>query len=373
MKLNNLSLAIILTVSIGFLVGCSTMPEKEEETSSDKLVQISNEQFASEQMQVGNSATHSFTKGLKTTGIVSASPQSKADLYSYIPGIIKSISVNIGSYVRKGQVLCTIESKEFIKLQQQYLVSLAQVKATQSNYQRVKQLYDEKIASQKDFLAIESEYNMLNASIGALKAELKILNVNLKKLEGGNLSTYLPILSPIDGSITMLDGNIGQFVDSQKLLMRIVDNKDLQLHFFVYQESIYKLKLGQSLSFYNPDNAGDIYKAEIISIGKSINPETKSVECIAKLEDKNTQKLVNGMYFQVDIIIDTYSTKAISSTAIFQSGKKHYVLVKEKQDGNNLFFRQEEIEIGISANGFTEIKGEKSLDDILIKGAYYFQ
>ena len=177
---------IILIAAINFLAGCSGMQEKEEEASSDYLIQISNEQFEAERMQLGNTVTHLFTQGFRTNGIVSASPQSKADLYSYIPGIIKSISVNLGSFVRKGQELCIIESKEFINLQQQYLESLAKLKAAELNYQRVRQLYNEKIASQKDFLAIESEYKILNARIEALKAELKILNVNLQKIEEGN-------------------------------------------------------------------------------------------------------------------------------------------------------------------------------------------
>ena len=364
---------ILLIIAATMLVGCSGPAANEEEQHSDNLIQISHEQFEAEKMQLGNSIMHPFTQVFKTNGIVTASPQSNASVYSYISGIIKSISVNLGSYARKGQVLCTIESKEFISIQQQYLESLAKFKATESDYQRIKSLYDEKISSQKAFFAIESDYKMLIAKIKALKAELKILNVNLKNLEAGNLETYLPILSPIEGYITLQNCNLGQFIDSEILLMKVIDNRDLQLHFFVYQETVSKIKIGQSLNIYSPDNSENTYNGKIISIGKSIDPETKSIKCIAELGDNLKHVFITGMYFQVEVQIDTLNANAIPSEAIFKTENKYYVLVKEKQVDNNLFFRKEEVNAGVISGGFTQIIGDENLNDVLIKGAYYYQ
>lgn len=373
MKLIHIPLIIFKIIIVSLVAGCSGTQLKEEESISDHLIQISHEQFKAEQMEIGDGVMHPFTQVFKTNGIVTASPQAQADVYSYISGITKSISVNLGSHVRKGQELCTIESKEFINIQQQYLESLAKLRATEADYQRTKSLYNEKVSSQKAYIAIESEYKMLNAKIKALKAELKILNVNLKNLEDGNLSAYLPILSPIDGYVTLQNCNIGQFVDSQKLLMKIVDNRDLQLHFFIFQETVNKIRAGQLLNIYSPDNSDNSSKAKIISIGKTIDAETKSIKCIAKLLDNQGQELINGMYFQVEVIIDTLNNKAISSEAIIKTGKNYYVLIKEKQNDSGWFFRKEQVNIGIVSDGFTQIIGDKDLKDVLIRGAYYYQ
>ncbi|NOX86468.1 MAG: efflux RND transporter periplasmic adaptor subunit [Chlorobi bacterium] len=363
-----------LITAIAIFAGCSgTTNNAEEENKPDHLIKISREQFREEKMQLGNTVMHPFDEVFKTNGIVTASPQSKADVYSYVSGVIKSISVNPGTYVRKGQELCSIQSKEFINMQQEYLGSLAKLKATESDYKRIKTLYDEKISSQKNFLAIESEYIMLNARIKALKAEFKILHVNLKNLEAGNLSSYLPILSPINGYITLLNCNLGEFIDSQTLLMKVIDNSDLQLYFYVYQENVNKLKEGQLLKIYSPDNTADIYKAKVISIGKAIDPDSKSIKCIAKPEDDLRKIFINDMYFQVEIIVDTMSARAIPSRAILKAGQKSYVLVKEKEEGDNLYFRKKEVKTGIVSDGFTQILGDKPLNDILIKGTYYFQ
>ena len=366
--------AFFLIVAVAMFAGCSgSTNNAEEENKPDHLIKISHEQFRAEQMQLGNTVMHSFAKVFKTNGIVTASPKSKADVYSYVSGVIKSISVNPGSYVRKGQELCSIQSKEFINMQQEYLGYLAKLKATGSDYKRIKTLYDEKISSQKNFLAIESEYNILNAKIKALKAEFKILNVNLKNLEAGNLSSYLPILSPLSGYITLLNCNLGEFINSQTLLMKVIDNRDLQLYFFVYQENVNKLKKGQLLKIYSPDNTKDIYQAKVISIGKAVDPESKSIQCIAKPEDDLRKIFVDDMYFQVDVITDTLKARGIPSGAILKSGENFYVLVKEKEDDHNLYFRKEEVKTGIISDGFTQILGDKPIKGILIKGTYYFQ
>ena len=355
------------------LSGCTGTTEGSEERGDESLITISREQFEAEQMQLGGTVMHTFTRGFKTNGIVTASPQSKADVYSYVSGIIKSVKVNLGSYVKKGQLLCTIESKEFINLQRQYLEAVAGLKAVEADYHRVKKLYEQKISSQKQFISIESEYNMLKAKLRALKAELKILNVNMKKLEAGNLSAYLFIHSPIDGYITLLSSNVGQFIDSQTLLMKVIDNRDLQVHFYVYQEQIGKLKTGQLLKLYSPDNPENIHTAKVSTIGKYIDPETKSIDCLAE-PDENLRKIfVDGMYFQVEVQTDTVTTVAVPEAALLKSGSKYYLLRKEQEDENYLYLRKTEVGTGINGDGFTQILVDKPMNDILIKGAYYFR
>ena len=364
-----------ILIAIMLFAGCSGSTQKAETESSNSthLVRITHAQFNEEQMQLGDAAMHTFTRIYRTNGIVTASPQSKADVYSYISGIIRSISVNLGSQVKKGQILCTIESKEFITLQQQYLETLAKLKATEMDYQRIKTLYEENISSKKDFIAIESIYKILQATIKALKAELKILNVNLNNLEAGNLSMYLPVVSPISGTITIQNCNLGQFIDSQELLMKIIDNRDLQLLFYVYQENVNKLEKGQLLDIYTPDKPEDIYKATIISVGKAIDPVTKSIECLAKPEEQVRKIFVDGMYFQVEVKLDTIHALAVPDAAIIKTGDKRFVLVKEKEDDEGMYFKKEEVKTGIISGGYTEVKGKEPLKDVLIKGAYYFQ
>ncbi len=374
MKIYNSLLILVLSVVTLTFTGCSgTSVDENEQTKPDNLIKIGSNQFKTEKMQLGHPEMYDFVRVIKTNGIITASPESKADVYSFVAGVIKAIPVMPGTYVEKGKVLCTVQSKEYINMQQEYLKSLARLKATEADYNRVKTLYKENISSQKKFLEIESEYNVLTARIKALKAEFEILNVDIDKLEAGKLSSYLQLLSPINGYVSSLNCNIGEFVDSQTLLMQVIDNSDLQLFFNVYQEDISKIEKGQSLRIYSPENPGNIYNATVISIGKAIDNKSKSIKCIAKPEDRLREIFVDGMYFQVEVITGNEKALSLPAEAVIKSGHKYFVYVKEKQDDSSLYFKKTEVKTGIISDGFTEIIDGAGLKDVLIKGTYYFQ
>jgi len=89
--------------------------------------------------------------------------------------------------------------------------------------------------------------------------------------------------------------------------------------------------------------------------------------------DENLKKIfVDGMYFQVDVITDTLKALAIPSEAIIKTDGKFYVLVKDHEDDDNIYFKKEEIRTDITTAGYTRILGNP-LKDVIIKGTYYFQ
>jgi hypothetical protein len=45
-------------------------------------------------------------------------------------------------------------------------------------------------------------------------------------------------------------------------------------------------------------------------------------------------------------------------------------LQKVKEENDNYYFAKKPVKTGISVNGFTEIVGDKNLNNILIKGVY---
>jgi len=363
---------LIYILFMGLLSSCTNESTEAETSTNTHLLQISEAQFVAERMELGSKQMHTFNTVFKTNGIATVAPESKADIHSFLSGIIKQIHVVPGNLVRQGQTLLSIESKEFIGLQRQYLEALAQFKATEADYKRIKQLYDEKYSSQKDYYTIESQYATLKAKIQALKAELKIVNVNMSDLEAGNISSYLNIVSPISGYISELACNNGEFISSETMLLKIIDKRNLQLHFFVYQETIGNLQIGQKITIYSPNNSGKTYAASISSIGITIDKESKSIRCTAKPESDLNKIFVDGMYFQVEVVTDSLNAFAIPSEAIIKSANANYVLVKEKEDEKAMYFKKIKIKTGVSDDTFTQVIDENLLQDILIKGTYYF-
>ena len=62
-----------------------------------------------------------LTATIKANGNLKVPNNNKGNATSLYGGVIKSLNVQIGSYVRKGQVIATIANPQFIQLQEEYL------------------------------------------------------------------------------------------------------------------------------------------------------------------------------------------------------------------------------------------------------------
>ncbi len=174
---------------------------KDENLVSDELITIEKQQFAAEQMKLEQISAQNFAKTYQTTGKIITNYQSSAMVNSSISGSVSDIKVTLNQNVKKGDVLYSIESNEFIELQKNYLIAQAQIKPAKANYLRQNQLFNEKISSEKAFLQAESEYKTLLAELEASAALLANLKFPIDSFKDGEVRSYFNIYAPIGGQI----------------------------------------------------------------------------------------------------------------------------------------------------------------------------
>ena len=247
--------AILWNIIISlFFVSCqnNTMIEEEaqdETTAFDEWIIIEKQAFEAEHMKLEKMKAQNFSKTYQTTGKIITNYQSSAMVNTSIPGKINDVKVVLNQNVKKGQVLCTVESNEFIELQKNYLVALAQLKPVKSNYLRQKQLFEENISSEKAFLEAESEYEILLAEVDASRAQLENMQLSKELLNGGNIQNYFNIYAPIEGQIQQINAQIGEYIEPQNVLMHIVNGKNALLEFVIYADFATNIEIGQHLHF----------------------------------------------------------------------------------------------------------------------------
>jgi cobalt-zinc-cadmium efflux system membrane fusion protein len=364
--------SVILALLLVLSNACSTAVEEaqNETEKSDELYTITKHQFGEEGMQLGKPEMYLFEETITANGNLVAAPDGMAEVNTHVSGIIKSIHLMVGDYVKKGQTLCSIEGNEVIMIQQEFQELSANLMSLKADYDRIKILSKENISSQKELLSTESAYKSALAKHAGLKSRLELLNINPENIAQGKISSTIKLLAPISGYVSKQYCSLGQFVDSQKELMEIVDTKKLQLKFYVFEKDILKLKNDQGVRFYSPEANDKAFIGKLIRIGKSINSETKTIECTASLDISEGINFVNGMFIMVEVISNNIETLALPDEAILKSGDDFNILVEEKEDETNYYFKQEAVKPGITQNGFTAINIKNSSKRVLIKGLY---
>ena len=366
--------AIILIFKLLLTSCASTSKENNSEpNASDELMIISQEQFVSEKMEIGNTSLHQFEEIVKINGYILAPVDGIAQVSTHVSGLISNIYFSTGNYVNKGQILCTIASKEFISLQQEFAETASRLKSLKLDYERAKALIEEKIGSQKEFISIESEYKSNLAKYEGLKSQLALIGIHPKQNEDVKIISSLNLYAPISGYITTQKCVIGQYAEPNQALFEIVDIDKLNLQLSVYEKDISKLQEGQQVRYSIQGKEKETYLAELVSVGKSIDLESKTILCIAKLKKEDSRKFVNRMYAEAEIIVEKRNAMAISSDALLKAGDEHFLLIQDKADGKNHYFRKLKVNIGITEKDFTEIIGDEILKNVLVNGVYNIQ
>lgn len=364
---------IFLIVAITF-GGCSNSTEKSADTiiENENLIRISQDQIDANKIEIGEPSIQIFEETISCNAYIKAPSEGIALVSTQISGIVENINFSVGDYVKKGDKLCSLSSNDFIILQQEFIETSVLTKKLKSDYKRNKTLIDENIGAKKNLLASESEFKVMQAKYQSLKIQLEILGLDISKIQSGEIYSSFPLIAPINGFITNRNLILGQFISPQEKLFEIVDVDKLQIELSVFENDIQKLKKGQNI-YFNSLGEKQYYSATLTSIGKSIDVDSKTIKCIATINNSKEVHFVNNTFIEAKIVISSIQSKALPNESIQKSEGKYYVFVVEKNENEIYYLRKENIKIGHISNGFTEIIEGNNLKKVLISGAYNLQ
>lgn len=354
-------------------------PVAEDHTQAPSEVTLNKQQYDALKIQMGSIEKKNLIDVLKATGFLRVPPQYKANITSAFGGTVKNIMVQEGKHVNKGQTLLTLTNPEFIKMQEEYLDAKSQLAFAEAEFNRQKELSSQNVASQKTFQQVESTYNSLRAKFSSLKQQLILLGINTTELTQESINSVINVVSPINGSVSSIYINIGANAEASKILMDVVDNKNLHLDLFVFEQDLPKIKEGQTIDFNLTNLQGKSYSANIFSIGSAFENETKTIPLHAEITG-NKEGLIEGMNVTGSINIGRSLVPAVPSSAIASFSGNDYIFIavhenkKEEKEGLKFVFRRIHIKKGITNAGYTEVTPLEEIPTeakVVFGGAFY--
>jgi RND family efflux transporter MFP subunit len=367
----------------------------EDEHENPNTTTLTDEQMKSIGIELGSIEEKQLTASLKTNGLLKVPNQNKASVNSIYSGVIKSLLVQPGNNVRKGQTIATVANPEFIQAQSQYLSVNAKITFAELEVKRQKELNEGNAGALKNLQSAEAELRTLRTLKSTLAQQIQLMGVNPASLSNGKLISVLSISSPISGVVSDVMVKIGSYVDVSTAVAEIVDNSQLHLDLFVYEKDLPKLKNNQLIHFTLTNNPGKEYDAQIYSLGSSFEGESKAVTVHAKVQGNKTG-LIDGMNITAVISLEKASVPAVPTDAIVTIAGQDYIFMvtdehaeNEHQDGKDsikhdakeqhkeekgLTFEKIPVVKGTTDVGYTEITLLKEIPKnakIVVKGAFF--
>ena len=155
--------------------------------------------------------------------------KSDVELVARVDGYLTSHPYTAGDYVRKGQVLFTIESKQYVEAVNQAKAQLANEQAQYDyyakNYAAMQKAYQSDAVSEMDVLQSQSNMETAAASVNSAKASLATALNNL---------SYCTVTAPFAGRITTTPYSNGAYLagsGSPVTLAHLYDDKIVTANF----------------------------------------------------------------------------------------------------------------------------------------------
>jgi RND family efflux transporter MFP subunit len=242
-------------------------------------------------------------------------PFNRAAIFARVNGYVKSWDHDIGSPVKAGQVLATIDAPDLDQQLGQAKATLASVRANhkiasltanRNNILLQKQIVAQQLADQTD------------ADAKAKEAVVDANVANVRQLEA--MQSFKTLAAPFDGVVTARNVEIGMLINSGggsgQALFEVSDLHRVRIFVQVPQSFTAGLAPGMKATFEMPQYPGVQFDATVSHISKSINASSHSMQ-VELQADNAAGKFFGGSYCNVHFEIPTDANLVkIPSTAL---------------------------------------------------------
>ena len=352
---------------IGSMFACGT---KETEAAVTETA-VSNIKLSAEQKQnagivLGELEEKEMASEVSCTGLVDVPPISSASISLPMAGYVKStFELLPGKQVRKGQILATITSLDYIQMQQEYIQALSQQTYLTSEKSRQQVLNSEEVGSKKKLQMAEADYSNVQAQVKSLGLKLEILGCDLKSLAKGNISSYLELKAPIDGYIVDVFLSIGKYVQPTDELVKMVGIAHKHVELKVFERDLGSLQLGQTIQFEAEGMQG---RGKVFLIGKQVDLATRTTSVHGHFNNESDElRFTVGQFINAKILVGNQKMKTIPQAGLARVGKGGFIYVENPQG----LMEQVPVKVISSNEAFVGVEPLKSLPagKVVISGA----
>lgn len=292
--MNNMKSISFLTAAALLAAGCmSPNPGKTVQTRQEEPVPV---------VSVGDAVLQKVPQVRKYSTTVQAKVVN--NIVPQTASRIKEINVEIGDYVKKGQVLAKMDQTSLAQAE-------LQLSNTRKEYERLQSLYKKGAVSTSDFETIEMQYNVSKTTFENLKE-----NTILK--------------SPVEGVISARNYDVQDMYAMASPIFVVEQITPVKMYVAVSERDYLKVKKGLDVKVVSDAIPGRVFKGKVETVYPTIDAATHTVT--VEVDVPNADRVLRpGMYATAEFTFALEDRVVIPDTAVQkqQGSGERYVYVLE--------------------------------------------
>jgi len=310
---------------------------------------------------------------IRATGEIQ--PRQDVRVASKLPGKVRSVRVQEGESVERGQVLVRLETTELHTAKRQAVAALAAARATvdqaklaldnqEREFKRTKGLFEANLISEQQLQQVEmmvlsarSQYEMAKTNIAQAEAAVELAGTRLADAD---------ICSPIPGVIISSHVNEGEVISPGMTLMHVIDLSAIKVEAGVSETEIMQIRRGAEALVSLVGCPEVQLRGEVTKVAHAISPGTHSFDIT--VEVKNPEGTIkSGMSVIVDVLVERReNVLLVPKRAVSRSGQRYACYVV---DGEGIA-RFSPVEVLLDDGINCQISGLSEGERVIVQGNF---
>lgn len=255
----------------------------------------------------------------------------QATLAAQVPGRVMEVRADAGDAVKQGQILMRIDAREAAE---GYAASQATLTNAKANFDRTKNLYEQKFISKAALDKAEAEYKAAQAGSGA----------------AGAAASHASIASPLTGFVAQRHAEAGEMATPGRPLITVYDPKGLRVVASIPQYKLADVRRNLRAKVEFPET-GKWVDAASVTVFPAADARTHTVLARVNLPD-DVKDIIPGMFARAHFVTGKAKLLLLPAAAVLRRGEVTAVYVIDEKNAARL--RQVRLSDPL-AGGFHEV------------------
>ncbi len=233
-------------------------------------------------VEVARAARNAISASYSGTAALTADHE--AQVTSKVSGVLKKLLVEEGMTVHEGQLLAELDNASATASAAQ---AEAQMHKADATFAYAEQSIKKELISKREY--DQANFDMLSQRAAFQTAKLQL--------------TYTRIVAPVDGVIAERSVKLGNLIQVNQNLFRIVGMDPLQAVLNVPERQLGILKVGQTVQLEADALSGRTFAGNILRVAPVVDSASGTFRVTCEFHDK-THEIKPGMFARIEIVYD---------------------------------------------------------------------
>ena len=316
-----------------------------EEHDDEGLIAMDAARMQAAGVKLAEASPATVRSTLQLPGEIRFNEDRTAHVVPRVAGVAESVAADLGQIVKKGQVLAVFSSAAVSEQRSELLAAQKRLALARITYTREKQLWEEKVSAQQDYL--QAQQAMREAEISVSNAQQK-LAANGAGIGAGTLNRF-ELRAPFEGMVVEKHLSIGEAVQETTAVFTISDLRSVWAEMRVTASDLPAVRVGEQATVtataFDSSATGSV-----AYVGALIGQDTRTAPARITLPNPNGFWRP-GLFVNVELTASSQQVPLAVATQAIQKLEKQSVVFVPVDGG----FRAQPVRLGRADTKTTEV------------------